>query len=112
MVIISSAFYNTEVSTVFACMVAKMSHGCLRRQTLCVCFGTFCAATEPTPLAMYTLLVLSGVQVPYWYCFVLQESLLQIVAAATFAVVAAALDSHVNEASRRGWTLPTQLAKG
>ena len=43
---------------------------------------------------------------------VVQESLVQIVAAATFAVVAAALDSHVNEASRRGWTLPTQLSKG
>ena len=42
----------------------------------------------------------------------MQESLLQIVAAATFAVVAAALDSHVNEASRRGWKLPTQLSKG
>lgn len=41
-----------------------------------------------------------------------QESLLQIVAASTFAVIAAALESHVNEANRRGWTLPVQLAKG
>ncbi|DBA98847.1 TPA: hypothetical protein ACH3X1_014607 [Trebouxia sp. C0004] len=42
----------------------------------------------------------------------LQESLLQIVAASTFAIIAAALECHVNEASRRGWTLPSQLAKG
>ncbi|DBA71802.1 TPA: hypothetical protein ACH3X2_010996 [Trebouxia sp. C0005] len=42
----------------------------------------------------------------------LQESLLQIVAASTFAIIAAALECHVNEASRRGWTLPNQLAKG
>ena len=41
----------------------------------------------------------------------LQASLLQIVAASTFAIVAAALESHVNEASRRGWALPTQLPK-
>ncbi len=41
-----------------------------------------------------------------------QESLLQIVAASTFAIVAAALECHVNEANRRGWTLPSQLAKG
>ena len=43
---------------------------------------------------------------------VMQESLLQIVAASTFAIIAAALECHVNEASRRGWTLPSQLAKG
>ena len=43
---------------------------------------------------------------------VMQESLLQIVAASTFAIIGAALECHVNEASRRGWTLPSQLAKG
>ena len=42
----------------------------------------------------------------------MQESLLQIVAASTFAIIAAALECHVNEASRRGWALPTQLHKG
>ena len=42
----------------------------------------------------------------------MQEWLLQIVAASTFAIIAAALESHVNEAARRGWTLPTQLHKG
>lgn len=35
-----------------------------------------------------------------------------IVAASMFAVVAAALTSHVDEAQRRKWTLPTQLARG
>ena len=43
---------------------------------------------------------------------VVQESLLQIVAASSFAIVAAALECHVNEATRRGWALPTQLHKG
>ena len=43
---------------------------------------------------------------------VVQKSLLQIVAASSFAIVAAALECHVNEASRRGWALPTQLHKG
>ena len=43
---------------------------------------------------------------------VVQKSLLQIVAASSFAIVAAALECHVNEASRRGWALPTQLLKG
>jgi hypothetical protein len=36
----------------------------------------------------------------------LQPKLTQLVAAATFAVVASALDAHVREAARRGWALP------
>ncbi len=51
-------------------------------------------------------------QLMFSQAYVMQESLLQIVAASTFAIIAAALECHVNEASRRGWTLPTQLAKG
>ncbi|KAK9829858.1 hypothetical protein WJX72_008283 [[Myrmecia] bisecta] len=39
----------------------------------------------------------------------LKPRLAQLVGASTFAVVAAALDAHVNEAKRRHWTLPTQL---
>lgn len=35
-----------------------------------------------------------------------------LVAAATFAVIAAALECHVNEAKRRGWSLPNQLLEG
>ena len=64
-----------------------------------------------TPMFIHSLSYI--MYLTYIKVFVLvQESLLQIVAAATFTVVAAALDSHVNEASRRGWTLPAQLAKG
>lgn len=36
----------------------------------------------------------------------LEAMLPRLVCAATFAVVAAALDSHVREAARRGWGLP------
>jgi hypothetical protein len=36
----------------------------------------------------------------------LQPKLTQLVAAASFAVVASALDAHVREAARRGWSLP------
>ncbi|KAL3131455.1 hypothetical protein ABBQ38_007763 [Trebouxia sp. C0009 RCD-2024] len=42
----------------------------------------------------------------------LQGWLLQMVAASTFAIIAAALEAHTHEAARRGWALPTQLHKG
>ena len=42
----------------------------------------------------------------------MQASLPQIVGASTFSVVAAALESHVNEARRQGWCLPQQLERG
>lgn len=41
-----------------------------------------------------------------------QGWLLQMVAASTFAIIAAALEAHTHEAARRGWALPTQLHKG
>lgn len=41
-----------------------------------------------------------------------QGWLLQLVAASTFAIIAAALEAHTHEAARRGWALPTQLHKG
>ena len=42
----------------------------------------------------------------------MQASLPQIVGASTFSVVAAALESHVNESRRQGWCLPQQLERG